>query len=593
MIRRMREEQAKKKMPMASEQEREGEAPGLRVGSGAWRWPPVWPYSDTDFVPKEDITEPKAAPVTGLLAGNLPKPDEIEEEEEEEKKETLDVLHYWGEEKAGVKTEIDPDAVKKLKEHYAFYLRDGMSVLELGAAEDSYLPEGLKLSRHVGVGANKQLMEQNSALTESFVVNLNDVVEEQGVNSDELRALGADTFDAILMANTIDFLTSPREVFRSAWALLKPGGIMIVPFTNREAYSSKFERAQTKMWRDMNDDQHMWICGSFFQFSASDGWEKLKGFDISPESAKKEEGIIGALSAKKGMNMYVVQATKAFVDEDVDPYDPEKSFRSKMWLLPTLEERDKQLLAPRLARVYKTISDDKITQAVLKNVEKLPKIYESLIKMDQFAFTFGMQAQLATDLITDPGFNGNDEQILALKMGLGLRKPSTEFWEPVGQKTMSMIPEDKVNLLAHIVPRFGSNDAAQEAALNDFVAGLEPTFEVIRSKCPKMAESDVQLVGTELLAAEILQPGRSTKKEYATWLCSLTEDELTEMVAKRKSYKQKAVADMKAMQDERKAEAARIEEQRQKMIEQQKKAREERTMVFNPETGKMEEVKKK
>jgi hypothetical protein len=89
-----------------------------------------------------------------------------------------------------------------------------MSVLELGAAEDSYLPEGLKLSRHVGVGANKALMEQNSALTESFVVNLNDVIEEQGVNSDELRALGADTFDAILMANTIDFLTSPREVFR-------------------------------------------------------------------------------------------------------------------------------------------------------------------------------------------------------------------------------------------------------------------------------------------------------------------------------------------------------------------------------------------
>ena len=37
--------------------------------------------------------------------------------------------------------------------------------------------------------------------------------------------------------------------------------------------------------------------------------------------------------------------------------------------------------------------------------------------MDQFAFTFGMQAQLATDLITDPGYNGNDEQILALKMG--------------------------------------------------------------------------------------------------------------------------------------------------------------------------------
>lgn len=215
------------------------------------------------------------------------------------------------------------------------------------------------------------------------------------------------------------------HLFRSAWALLKPGGIMIVPFTNKEAYSSKFERAQTKMWRDMNDDQHMWICGSFFQFSASDGWEKLKGFDISPESAKKEEGIIGALSAKKGMNMYVVQATKAYVDEGVDPNDPEKSFRSKMWLLPTLEERDKQLLAPRLARVYKAISDDKVIEAMLNNVDKLPKIYESLIKMDQFAFPFGMQAQLATDLITDPAFNGNEKQIAALKMG----KPLYIFME--------------------------------------------------------------------------------------------------------------------------------------------------------------------
>merc|ERR1711976_98736 len=55
MIRKMREEQAKKKMPMASDEEREGEAPGLRVGTGAWRWPPVWPYSEAEFTPKEDI----------------------------------------------------------------------------------------------------------------------------------------------------------------------------------------------------------------------------------------------------------------------------------------------------------------------------------------------------------------------------------------------------------------------------------------------------------------------------------------------------------------------------------------------------------
>ena len=87
-----------------------------------------------------------------------------------------------------------------------------MDVLELGAAEESYLPDNLKLSRHVGVGACKSLMEQNSALSESLVVDLNDATEDMGVNSEKLTMLGS--FDAILMANTIDFLTAPREVFR-------------------------------------------------------------------------------------------------------------------------------------------------------------------------------------------------------------------------------------------------------------------------------------------------------------------------------------------------------------------------------------------
>ena len=89
-----------------------------------------------------------------------------------------------------------------------------MSVLELGAAEESYLPEGLKLARHVGVGASQAQMAKNPALTESLIVNLNDVEEEKGVNSEELRRLSSEPFDVIIMTNTIDFLTDPREVFK-------------------------------------------------------------------------------------------------------------------------------------------------------------------------------------------------------------------------------------------------------------------------------------------------------------------------------------------------------------------------------------------
>lgn len=588
-IRKMREENAQKKMPMASETEREGEAPGLRVGDNAWKWPPVWPYDGDAFTPKQDIKKPAAqASPLGSMLGQAPVVEEVDEEEEEETK--FDVMKYWQEEKSDVTTEIDEGASKSIAEHYAFYLKDGMKVLELGAAENSYLPENIKLAQHVGVGANQGLMDKNSALTDSFVVNLNDVTEEQGVNSEDLANLGAESFDAIIMANTVDFLTSPREVFRSAWYLLKPGGIMMVPFVNKDAYKSKFERAQTKWWKDFNDDQHMWVTGSLFQFSAGDGWEGLKGFDISPEGAKKEDGVAGLVNINGGMCAYVVQAKKAEQDEAINPLDPEKSFRSKMWLMPTLEDRDKKLLAPRLSRTYQFLKSEDDVNALAKNVEALPKVYESLIKMDQFAFTFNMQSQLAADLVSDPSFSGNDDQIKALKMGLGLRTPSKEFWELVGQRTASMVPEDKINLLAHIVPRFGSNDPAQEKALEDFVSGLEPTFDTIRTKCSALSEADVQLVGTELLAAEILKPGRSTKKEFASWVAALSEDEISELLEKRKSFKKVATDALEEMRTERQAEIDKQEAEKQKFKDQLEKAREERTIALNYKTGKMELV---
>jgi len=597
MIKKMREDNAKKNAPMASDEERTTEAPGLRVGQTAWKWPLIWPYDSDMFKVKEDIeavqSQSPVSTMSMLLNNGMPEVPEVEEEVEDKNK--FNALAYWGEEKAGVTTDLDENTIENLRNHYGFYLRDGMAVLEFGAAENSYLPKDLKLSSHVGVSASKTLMENNPDLTDSIVVDLNNVIEESVIDSEDVRKLGANSFDAIIMSNTIDFLTSPREVYRSAWTLLKPGGIMMVSFSTKDAYVDKFERAQTKMWRDMNDDQHMWIAGSFFQFSAGEGWEFLKGFDISPEGSRMEDKkgpLDGIFNKKKPNSMFVVQATKAYEDDSIDEKDPEKSFKSKMWMMPVLESRDKSLVAPRLARAFfeapveeKQLMGDELDKT-------LPKVYESLVKMDQFAFTFNMQAQLATDLVSDPSFNANDDQIIALKMGLGLRTPSEEFWVPVGTLTANMDAEDKVNLLAHIVPRCGSGNPEQEAALISFVSGLEPTFSAIRSKCPGMSAGDVELLGSELLAAEVLKPGRSTREEFALWLGALTEEEQKSYLEKRKSFKITATEELKEFQAARKAEEERIEAKRKEMRDQVMKAREERSMAFNPETGKMEAINK-
>lgn len=595
MIRKMREEKAKREMPMASEEERKQDAPGLRVGKDAWKWPPVWPYDQYMFTRPDEIPKKPQPNMASMMAsvGGTAMPPPVATEEEQ-KIEELDIMKFWGEENSEVQTEMDDAAVASLKNHYSYYLRDGMSVLEFGAAENSYLPDDIQLSRHVGVGLNEALMKKNPSLSETMMVNLNNVLPEKSVDSEELLGLGADTFDTVLMANTIEYMTNPREVFRTAWYLLKPGGMLIVPFANKEAFKSKFGKAQTNAWETMTDDQHVWVTGSFFQFSAGDGWEGLKGFDISPESAKRESGPLAALQNQgKTMSVFAVQATKGRQASEIDEEDPEKSISSKMWMLQTVEERDKKMIAPRLARAFQLSTSDIEKEAMSRNVDKIPKVYEALIKMDTFAFPFNLQSQLASYLVADPGFEANDEQIKAMKMGLGLLKPDAEFWTPVGTLTAAMEAEEKVNLLAYIVPRFGSGDVEQEKSLQSFVSGLEPTFAIIRSKCADMKESDVQLVGTELLAKEILKPGISSRKDFALWLGSLTEAELNKILSDRKEFKDYAVGEMKKYQAKRKAEADRIEQRRKQYEAQLKKATKERTLRFNPEKGKLEEVKQK
>ena len=182
---------------------------------------------------------------------------------------------------------------------------------------------------------------------------------------------------------------------------------------------------------------------------------------------------------------------------------------------------------------------------------------------------------------------------LFVHSGLGLRTPSAEFWAPVGQNTAAMTAEDKINLLSYIVPRFGSGNAEQEAALVSFVDGMKPTFSTIRSKCPDLGESDVQLLGTELLASEILIPGRSTREEFAVWLGALTETEMNDILTARKSSKEEAKAQLTQFRADRKAKEEAAVAAQNKMREQVEQARKERTMIFNSETGKMEEVKKK
>ena len=133
MIRKMRESNDKKNMPMAAADEARAEAPGLRVGAGAWKWPPVWPY-DNNFFKRQVELDAKAKDNAGLnpmaqmmggaagAAGGNSSPfgaldgdgNKIAGDGEENKEEELfDSLKYWDEKKE-VKTELDERVAEKI-----------------------------------------------------------------------------------------------------------------------------------------------------------------------------------------------------------------------------------------------------------------------------------------------------------------------------------------------------------------------------------------------------------------------------------------------------------------------------------------------
>jgi SAM-dependent methyltransferase len=96
-----------------------------------------------------------------------------------------------------------------------------------------------------------------------------------------------------VLANSIEFFVKPREVLREAWRVLKPGGNVIISFASKNRVN---EDRQIKIWGTMNDDQRIWIVGSFIFFACSEGFTGLKGYDLSESDSK---GMMAGLSGEE------------------------------------------------------------------------------------------------------------------------------------------------------------------------------------------------------------------------------------------------------------------------------------------------------
>ena len=193
--------------------------------------------------------------------------------------ETDDGLFYRD---ARMVTHIDDEAIAALRAHYARIFPANGAVLDLMSSCVSHFPEDFEPSRAAGLGMNPEELAANQSLTERIVHDLN---REPTLPYDGM------SFDAVVIAVSVQYLRRPVEVFREIRRVLKANGICAVSFSNR-----CFPAKAIALWTGTGEAAHVQIVGAYFHYAG--GFHQLEAFNLSPNPGKSDP-------------MYVVQARRA------------------------------------------------------------------------------------------------------------------------------------------------------------------------------------------------------------------------------------------------------------------------------------------
>ncbi|MCZ6875817.1 MAG: methyltransferase domain-containing protein [bacterium] len=155
-------------------------------------------------------------------------------------------------------------------------------VLDLLSSWRSHWPAEIPKAQLIGLGLNAEEMEDNPDLTDYIV---------HDVNTDPCLPFEHDTFDAVVITVSIQYLTQPIEVFRDVNRILKPQGLFAVLFSNR-----MFPTKAIAIWRALNDQQHIQLVQRYFQHAGNFG--AIEASDRSPKSAGDTDPLYAVLGRK-------------------------------------------------------------------------------------------------------------------------------------------------------------------------------------------------------------------------------------------------------------------------------------------------------
>ena len=161
---------------------------------------------------------------------------------------------------------IDDEAIAQIGRIFQEVIPHNGIILDLMSSWRSHLPADFPKARMVGLGMNAVEMQENPDLDEYVVHDLNE---------DPRLPFGDESFDAVILTVSAQYLTKPVEVFRDVNRLLTPNGPLAVTFSNR-----MFPTKAVRIWQACNDQERMTLLKLYFQKAG--GYEDIVAEDRSP-----------------------------------------------------------------------------------------------------------------------------------------------------------------------------------------------------------------------------------------------------------------------------------------------------------------------
>ncbi|MEC9447316.1 MAG: methyltransferase domain-containing protein, partial [Chloroflexota bacterium] len=164
---------------------------------------------------------------------------------------------------------IDDGAIAAIGQFFKQQIPENSEVLDFMSSWRSHWPAGHPKKRMIGLGMNDVELRENPDL-DGYVVH--------DVNANPILPFENETFDAVVITVSAQYLTNPIDTFHQIGRILRPGGKFIVGFSNR-----MFPTKAVLNWRNSTDRGRVDLVGTYME--AAERFEDIQASFLNPDQS--------------------------------------------------------------------------------------------------------------------------------------------------------------------------------------------------------------------------------------------------------------------------------------------------------------------